>query len=518
MQRKMKTVMSVLCCLILSLPSGALTAERMVSCTFNGFVVEYPEHLKLQEHEMGLFFLDDDGFIQINSQVFPESFSTPPVSEWLEKGVVDYLKQASSEEFTYTSDGELLHIGDLEFIYLEARKGDIPFYQYFARIDHVLILFTVKGDVCNSFMPDVLKSLRKANSADLEGKRYTTDTNDTRITRKNEDGSEELAGFRTRPTPVTYASFMKGYLEFMLTATGVESPDDFPISRCYFSDGRYVRVFGDRGMITRFYTAGPLETDSLTGVYFTVDPSSVSEGLMISASTACLFASYNGFGEMHQETVNRFGNLMTSGFPETGGDEAFWTENGFEVFLGKTQSVNYVKIQWLGDTEEQLLPVPDILSDSLQPLDRPELTANRYIEKHNLMCQMLTGNTGLEITPQSEITEEDGLCVLTCTAAGILKIKLYRRENDSSSPVILVRLECDYNAPGLLEVECLAALYAASEITVEEMIDVISIGDDTMNLWESICHMKPYVNVDGVVLQAAQDGERMLAVLYGDDR
>ena len=84
-------------CMCLSLTLGALAADGMVPCVFDGFVVEYPEHLQLREHEMGLFFLDDDGFIQINTQLFPESFSTP-VSEWLEKGVVDYLKQTNPQD------------------------------------------------------------------------------------------------------------------------------------------------------------------------------------------------------------------------------------------------------------------------------------------------------------------------------------------------------------------------------------------------------------------------------------
>ena len=493
-------------CLCLSLASGALAADGMLPCVFDGFVVEYPEHLELREQENGLFFLDEDGFIQINTHQFPDNFSTP-VSEWPEKGIVDYLKQTSIEEFTYTSDGELLNIGNLEFVFLQAQKGDSPFYQYFIMIDHMLILFTVKGDTCNAMMPDVLSSLRRAEAEDLVQKQNTGDPKYIRITRTNDK-------------PVSYAEFREGFFDMLLDITGKSGPDDLPISRCFFSDGRYVRVLWYGYVVVRFFTSGPDETDILTEVSFSADSSVLSDEQMSTAAAALLLACYSGIGATHTETVDRFANLIHTGFPEDSGETPFWSEKAFNVFLGKNQQEYFGRIICLWETKQQEQAssiVQDILSDPLPDLKRPDLTVEKYIQRHNLMCQMLINSSGLGIVPQPVTQTEDGMTVLSCLAAGrTLHLKLYLKDQGNSSSVIRVKLECNPNAPDIMEVECLAAMYATMDVNDDEMISIMSLADTKINLWESLCRMKPYVSVNGVTLQAVETEDQLIAMVYGD--
>lgn len=178
-------------CLVLSFPAAA--ENGTVTCVFDGFAVDYPEELKLAEDDTGLFFVGQGGFIQINTQVLPVS-AVMPMTNLLESGAVEHLKQNPSEGFTYVSDGEIRTIGQQDYIYLEAKKGITPFFQYITIMGHTMILFTVKGEACGKMAPQVLASLHEASQDEVKQNQYTGDPNIRRVTRPNKQDQEEPAG------------------------------------------------------------------------------------------------------------------------------------------------------------------------------------------------------------------------------------------------------------------------------------------------------------------------------------
>lgn len=503
--------------LVLSFPA---TAENgTVTCVFDGFAVDYPEELKLAEDDTGLFFVGQGGFIQINTQVLPVS-AVMPMTKLLESGAVEHLKQNPSEGFTYVSDGEIRTIGQQDYIYLEAKKGTTPFYQYITIMGHTMILFTVKGEACGKMAPQVLASLREASQNEVKQNQYTGDPNIRRVTRQNKQGQEEPAGFSVQPYPVHWADFRKGFFDTMLELTGETDVSVFPVSRCCFTDGRWARVFTYGAVVVLFYTDGPEETDTLTQVSFSASLAAITEKQISVAASSLLLSCAIGIGAAHQETVDRFAGLIDTGFPQEKGDDIFWSDNGFGFYLGRSPEGNFFgRAVWLGQTEKTLPAVPDILSDVLPPMNRPDLTADKLVSRHNLICQTLTHGTQLNISPRGVPSAENGKTVLSYTAAqGLFRMKVYLSGLYLSSPVARVHLECGIDASGLMEVECLAAFCASADLDAEGMITVIALaGDVQKNLWTQMCGKKPFVRLDGVSLQAAEDGGMMIAEVYGGD-
>ena len=151
-------------------------------------------------------------------------------------------------------------------------------------------------------------------------------------------------------------------------------------------------------------------------------------------------------------------------------------------------------------------------------MNRPDLTVDKLISRHNLMCQMLTHSTQLNISPRGVPSAENGRTVLSYTAAqGLFRIKVYLTGLGISSPVARVHLECGINASGLMEVECLAAFCASADLDAEGMITVIALAGDSESLWGQMCAMKPYACLDGVTLQGAEKGGRMIGEIYGSN-
>lgn len=502
-------------CLAVCLTPAARAAEPLTECVFDGLVVRYPDRLSIFERDLGLFLYDgaSQEFIQFNTGPFPEDHLLT-VEDIVSSGAIENLKQSDfGYGFSYTSGAEIIPIGGRDWIHLKGARGNSPFYQYITMAGSTLLICTVKGDGCNADAPAVLASLRSAGPDDLYKARYSGNHEAARITRPDAQGGEELVGFSSPVIPIAYSAFEQGFLDTLKKLAQVEQPR-FSVSRCYYSDGQYVRIIRGGQATSRVYTAGPSETDQFTGLYFTT---SNRKDDPVYPTTAILVAAYSAFGQMRDETFDRIQTLYDTGVPENANGAAFWTENGYESMLGQTAREGFARIRYTGTLPDvPVKALPDPSSDSLPVINRPGLTLNRFLKRFNAMVTMLTLKPSQAELPDGQGTVlEDGAFLLSISLDGPAVLKLWLKDESDDAPVTRIGIECPADASGGFDPACLAALFASTELTPEEMIDVLEIADDSAPMAVQLCGRHPYTCVDGVALDAVCTDSGLIAALYG---
>ena len=494
--------------------------EIPAACAFDGFVLQYPARLEVKQDEAGIFIRgEENGFIQINTERFPDGYQKS-ASDLLRGRTIDHLKQdIDIEGFTYDEGSMVISIGDHEYVYLTAQKNSVPFYQYIAVIDSVLIIFTIKGETYNKLIPSVLATLRKADKADLALTQYTGDPVTAPLTRADSHGKEELIGYSGATVKVKYGAFMDRFQALMVELTGAKNPGVFHLSRCYYSDGQYVRIFKDGQIAARIYTSGPEDTSSVTGLHFTGSTSMISEKEMSTASAVVLIASYEALGYTHYETIDRFIDLLETGLPKENGDEVFWTDNGYETHLGRNEREYFGTVCLHGAYEKRKAKnnkIPD--TNDLPPIDQPELTAEVFIDRYEHISRMLTPDPKSAIMPDETPVQEDGGFVLNCPFRAVHgKLKLYLKDGSAAAPVIRILIECPSEYQGLMSVACMSAFFGATDLDDEEIIDVLCLADESDTLWGFICSTSPFVRTNDVTLQASVRDGQLIAVLHGSE-
>ena len=492
--------------------AGAAAAESAgKTCVFDGYSLTYPEQWEYKENIQGIFLIYGEGFFQIDTGVFPEGF-TITAQEMLDSGMIsNVMENVGGEEFKYTSTGEVVTIGERDYVMLSAARDVIPFRQYIAFADNILLVFTVKGEDCIARAPEIIATLKPAEagapSSDVASGEHNVNKH---IYRTDAEGKKQLVGIVSDPQPAYFSRFSRLLTGSLQALYEDEAPSPYSFGRSFYSDGRYVYVFPYYDAILRVYVTDDTENGQIEKVVITVAVDSVSEQVATREILDLVLASYGSLSDIGSFAYDHLFSLDSrESLDFSGPEQPDWTENGWSIVFEKDAFCYRCVIAYSGE----LPPVsgPAIMTEpgDFPPIARPGLSVEAFTKRFNELCAILkleplrfeaNGEAG---RVRNGVFGGSGRMIVTCA--------------DDADPgrVTHVTVETIDADTSTLWLGCCAALYAATDMSLRDFPYMLALHG-AAGTWAQICGLKPAVYVDGVVLQAFIAGDRPVGALYGE--